>query len=159
MRFTHPKNLEMAVVYPTAWQFVLLNSFPIPVKPLQSAMVWPTFFYIYIYIFSSLCVTWLFATCPIPKREEALIYSWYCLSRFLSCHSSFLYIWRDVLPICSPLCFPCLSFFSSLSESMCNCWGFAPRVVTSLTHVLKIIMHCVWLHHHKVTKYSTLVHL
>lgn len=45
---------------------------------------------------------------------------------------------------------------------MCPCATtqvFAPVVVTPLTFVCKILTHCVWLHHHSVTKYSILVDL
>lgn len=53
---------------------------------------------------------------------------------------------------------PCNFFFLGCTH-VPTTQVFVPVVVTSLAYVRKIIIHCVWLQHHSVTKCSILVHL
>lgn len=97
---------------------------------------------------------------PPPPPKGNLNWSPCCLFWFCFYWSSFLCIQQDILPLCCPFCLPlCLILQLPLPGYLLHTtsYVFALLVVTSLTNLIKMPMHCVWMCHNGVSKCSLLL--
>lgn len=122
--------------------FTLFSSFPVSIKPLQSAMLWCTLLHVLLKLHDFMVLV------PFPKGEGSHL--------FLILLILFLVLKGG-----------CPSYQQSLRFTFCcnflflgcaTIQDFAPVVVMVLTYVCEIIIHCVWPHHHSVKKYSIFMH-